>query len=85
MTTKNAMKTCVRAALLAISATAAVSMHAAAAERGRSDASRQLASNEPVKNCTRVNGRMGYYGNPWCTPAEQVRWDRWDARRTLKK
>ena len=36
----------------------------------------------PLKDCTRFNGRWGYYGNPWCTPAEQLRWDRWDARRT---
>ncbi len=35
----------------------------------------------PLKDCTRLNGRWGYYGNPWCTPAEQLRWDRWDARR----
>ena len=33
----------------------------------------------PVKDCTRINGRYGYYGNPWCTPAEQARWDRWSA------
>jgi len=33
------------------------------------------------KDCTRLNGRWGYYGNPWCTPSEQLRWDRWDARR----
>jgi hypothetical protein len=36
----------------------------------------------PLKDCTRLNGRWGYYGNPWCTKAEQLRWDRWDARRT---
>ncbi len=35
----------------------------------------------PVKDCTRVNGRYGYYGNPWCTRAEQARWDRWEASR----
>jgi hypothetical protein len=35
----------------------------------------------PVKDCTRFNGRSGYYGNPWCTEAEQLRWDRWEARR----
>ena len=39
----------------------------------------------PVKDCTRINGRMGYYANPWCTPAEQARWDRWDSRRTQRK
>ena len=35
----------------------------------------------PLKDCTRVNGRWGYYGNPWCTPAEQQAWDRAEARR----
>lgn len=35
----------------------------------------------PVKDCTRINGRWGYYGNPWCSPAEQLRWDRAEARR----
>ena len=35
----------------------------------------------PVKDCTRVNGRWGYYGNPWCSPAEQQAWDRAEARR----
>ena len=35
----------------------------------------------PLKDCTRVNGRFGYYGNPWCTPAEQRRFDRWMANR----
>jgi len=36
----------------------------------------------PIKDCTRINGKYGYYGNPWCTPAEQARWDRWSARRS---
>jgi len=35
----------------------------------------------PLKDCTRVNGRFGYYGNPWCSPAEQRAWDRAQARR----
>jgi len=35
-----------------------------------------------IRDCTRINGRWGYYGNPWCTLAEQLRWDRWDARRS---
>lgn len=29
----------------------------------------------PIKDCRRFNGRYGYYGNPWCTAAEQARWD----------
>jgi hypothetical protein len=39
------------------------------------------ADARPAKDCTRHNGRYGYYANPWCTPAEQERWDRWEARR----
>jgi hypothetical protein len=35
----------------------------------------------PTKDCTRLNGRYGYYDNPWCTPAEQRAWDRAEARR----
>jgi hypothetical protein len=35
----------------------------------------------PLKDCTRLNGRWGYYGNPWCTPAEQQAFDRAEARR----
>lgn len=35
----------------------------------------------PPKDCTRLNGRRGYYGNPWCTPEEQHAFDLWDARR----
>lgn len=34
----------------------------------------------PVKDCTRLNGRWGYYGNPWCTKAEQDAWDRATSR-----
>jgi hypothetical protein len=42
---------------------------------------RQSASTQPIKECIRFNGRHGYYGNPWCTPAEQDRWDRWEVAR----
>jgi len=38
----------------------------------------------PPKDCTRINGRYGYYGNPWCNKFEQGRWDRWNARQRLK-
>ncbi len=38
----------------------------------------------PLKDCTRVNGRYGYYGNPWCNRLEQLRWDRWEARRRVR-
>jgi hypothetical protein len=49
------------------------------------DAAKRKAprSYEPVavKDCTRVNGQWGYYGNQWCSPAEQQAWDRAEARR----
>jgi hypothetical protein len=38
----------------------------------------------PIKDCTRINGRWGYYGNPWCTKAEQALWDRAEARRVVR-
>ncbi len=39
------------------------------------------ATSAPLKDCTRYNGNWGYYGNPWCTKAEQALWDRAEARR----
>lgn len=38
----------------------------------------------PPKDCTRINGRYGYHGNPWCNQAEQLRWNRWTARRRAR-
>jgi hypothetical protein len=59
---------------------AAFAMPCASADaRGKA---RRAYADAPVKDCTRLNGRWGYYGNPWCSPAEQLRWDRWDVRRT---
>jgi hypothetical protein len=52
--------------------------YASADARGKAP---RVYADAPVKDCTRLNGRWGYYGNPWCSPAEQLRWDRWDARR----
>jgi hypothetical protein len=46
--------------------------------------STQSPAATPLKDCTRVNGRFGYYGNVWCSPAEQERWDRFDAARREK-
>jgi hypothetical protein len=61
---------------------AAVSLAGAAVADGyRSHTSREYVRQAPVKDCTRLNGRYGYYGNPWCTPAEQARWDARSARR----
>jgi hypothetical protein len=35
----------------------------------------------PPKDCTRINGRYGYYANFWCSESEQRAWDLWEARR----
>jgi hypothetical protein len=56
----------------------AASLAAPAESRNRRGARSWTA---PVKDCTRINGRWGYYGNPWCSPAEQQRWDRAEAHR----
>jgi hypothetical protein len=56
----------------------------AAGERNDGDRAHRHRSNHhaaPLKDCTRFNGRWGYYGNPWCTQAEQRRFDRWEAKR----
>jgi hypothetical protein len=58
---------CCCAALLASAASAA----------GGSGQTSRVVREAPIKDCTRINGRYGYYGNPWCTPAEQARWDNW--------
>ena len=46
---------------------------------------RQARLEQPPKDCTRLNGRYGYYANPWCNAAEQNRFDRWDAARLRTK
>jgi len=60
---------------LVLVAAAAVGVPAEAGSR------KGVRSAPPVKDCTRINGRWGYYGNPWCTPAEQLAFDRAEARR----
>lgn len=67
--------------LVALIAVPALTAHATDHRRGHDNARIQAASERPVKDCTRLNGRYGYYANPWCTAAEQERWDRWEARR----
>lgn len=47
------------------------------------NARRTYQPSPPIKDCTPINSRFGYYGNPWCTEAEQQRWDRWVARREI--
>jgi hypothetical protein len=71
--------------ILSICACAAV-VAAAAGPAGaegwhRADKAARSDARAPIKDCTRFNGRYGYYGNPWCTPREQARFDRWQARR----
>ena len=67
-------------ALAALAAVLAASLAGAIAEsRGKYQSK---VVEPPLKDCTRLNGKGGYYGNPWCSPAEQLRWDRWDAHRS---
>jgi hypothetical protein len=54
----------------------AVSGQAAADESPIASAGR-AALGHPPKDCTRLNGRNGYYGNPWCDEAQQRAWDLW--------
>jgi hypothetical protein len=74
----------VRSAIVLIMALS-VSPPSTAAERPKTSGLRQSASAPPVKECTRFNGRFGYYANPWCNAAEQDRWDRWEAARVKAK
>jgi hypothetical protein len=70
----------IRVAGFAFAATAAMAA-TAVAENETPSAPQEQATTQPPKDCTRFNGRQGYYGNPWCTPEEQVRWDRYEAKR----
>jgi hypothetical protein len=69
---------------LAVLVLLAVAPHGATADAGSDQAPRQTSEapgSRPAKDCTRINSRFGYYANPWCTPAEQLQWDRWEAKR----
>lgn len=60
----------------------AMPAEAASAHDSQRGVSERSASPLPrLKDCTRFNGRWGYYGNPWCTAAEQDRFDRREAVR----
>lgn len=66
--------------LAALAVLTALPMKAEAYSRAQQASTwRQLDVKRPKKDCTRLNGRVGYYANPWCTPREQERWDRWEA------
>lgn len=59
-----------------------IAVVAASAASGEAGSRKGVRSAPPLlKDCTRLNGRWGYYGNPWCTPAEQLAFDRAEARR----
>ncbi len=72
------MRRWMKTAAAAVAATMVVSAMAAA---GPTRPSTPGDARGPVKDCTRFNGHFGFYGNPWCTPEEQDRWDRWQADR----
>jgi len=64
-----------------VAAIASVAGVASAEEWDRGNRTARADDRGEVKDCTRFNGRWGYYGNPWCTPEEQARWDRWSSRK----
>ncbi|MBL8566809.1 MAG: hypothetical protein JNM89_13935 [Hyphomicrobiaceae bacterium] len=66
--------------LLAFSALALGALNAPAFAGGARHGER-VYSAQPLKDCTRINGRWGYYGNLWCSPREQDAFDRFEARR----
>lgn len=45
------------------------------------ESQRRNVQEAPLKDCTKFNSRYGFYGNPYCTPEEQARFDRWEARK----
>lgn len=53
------------------------------ANEAANEGQRNTVREAPIKDCTRLNGRFGYYGNPWCTPEEQARWDKWSAKQGM--
>jgi len=71
--------------LLTCAALAAMAAAPTLAAEGQPSPERQATNEPPPKDCTRYNARAGFYGNPWCTPEEQDRFDRWEARRIQKK
>jgi hypothetical protein len=74
------MARCILSICVGITAIAAV-VGPVSAEGYSAHKSREYVRAAPIKNCTRINGRYGYYGNPWCTSAQQARWDRWSAQK----
>jgi len=78
------MTTSIRAAAVLILAVSILPASAVAAS-ALAARPKAFAVATPAKDCTRFNGRFGYYGNPWCSPAEQDRWDRWEAARARRK
>ena len=62
---------------IALALTVASALAAPAESRSRKYV---RAYQAPVKDCTRINGCWGYYGNPWCSPTEQQAFDRAEAR-----
>lgn len=76
------MTRCMTGAGIAAVATLAFSAVAAAQEAQPPASSAPAeAAQQPPKDCTRYNGFFGFYGNVWCSPEEQARWDKWEAER----
>jgi len=75
---------CLRIACAVVFVTA-MSVAGEAANAGARHArgtARAADSQAPARDCTRFNGRYGYYGNLWCDERQQRQWDLWvDPRR----
>lgn len=82
MTTRTRSSTAALALLLA--GLMAAPTHAGTRKASDVSKLRSNLAGQPVKNCTKVNGRNGYYANPFCTPEEQRRFDIWEARQLGK-
>jgi len=63
---------------------AVMAMLAIPAEAAKRKSTRAWQPAPVAKDCTRLNGRFGYYGNPWCSKAEQDAFDRATARGVLR-
>ncbi|MGD9668267.1 MAG: hypothetical protein AB7U75_04330 [Hyphomicrobiaceae bacterium] len=72
-------------ASVAVTVFAVLNVSTAVADRFHSAPRKEARHDTAPKDCTRYNGRWGYYGNPWCTPAEQRAFDLWEARRLSRQ
>lgn len=78
-------KACASLGILVAAMAAASPLAVAEHRSSKANSTEERDSYAPLKDCTRLNGRWGYYGNPWCTPAEQRAFDRWEAKHLARR